>query len=238
MAVLKDNYQGSPPPSADVVCDAIADWAGQTFTASSTYTVTTLKLFLKKDSGGNCGTITASIKAVNVGTGKPEGGDLASGTYAGASLSTNYGWITFDLGAGVELTEGTDYAVVVRADAAGVSPNRLLVAIDSAPVYEGERFFSTNSGGAWNGPFTSDLFFEAYAEGVYADMAGTGGGIGGGSAALGKTNMADMIATGGGTGGGSAALLVSGFPASKAGTSFIYKRLVVAGNDKIYYEDI
>ena len=238
MAVLKDYYQGSPPPVADVVCDAIADWAGQTFTAGSTYTITTLKLFLKKDSGGNCGTITASIKDVNVGTGKPEGGDLASGTYAGASLSTNYGWITFDLGAGVELTEGTDYAVVVRADAAGASPNRLLVAIDSFPVYEGERFFSTNSGGAWNGPFTSDLFFETYAEGVYADMAGTGGGIGGGSAALTVTTMTDLAGTGGGVGGGSAALFISGMPSDGAGMSRTYKRLVVAVNDTIYIEDI
>ncbi len=71
----------------------------------------------------------------------------------------------------------------------------------------------------------------------YADLAGTGGGIGGGSGILAVEAYIALAGTGGGTGDGSAALLVSGFPSGTSGAS-VYKRLVVAGNDKIYYEDI
>lgn len=73
---------------------------------------------------------------------------------------------------------------------------------------------------------------------VYADLVGTGGGIGDGSGILTKTLMANLVGTGGGVGGGSAALLVSGFPSEGAGVSRAYKRIVAAGNDRIYYEDI
>jgi len=73
---------------------------------------------------------------------------------------------------------------------------------------------------------------------VYADLAGAGGGTGGGSGVLLTSDLVDLAGAGGGTGSGSAALTVSGFPSEGEGVSRTYKRVIAAGNDQIYYEDI
>ena len=231
---LEDYYQGSPPPSADVIIDSTNDWAAQTFTAGSSYTIETLKLYLHKDSGGDCGTITVSIKAVD-GVGKPTGADLAFGTFAGASLTTSYAWITFDLGAGTALTNGTEYAIVVKASAAGSSPNRLSIGIDDDPVYGGNRFFSTNGESSWNGPFTQDLYFEAYSAGESVSLSGTISITLASSAnlSLGVVNVSGTIAI---VLLSNANLLFSKLIRPSA--SLTIKRVVAAGNNQIWYEDI
>ena len=241
MAVLKENYQGVAPFGA-LKLDNANDWAGQSFTTTAGYSLERIDIHCAKGPGHDVGVIDVELY-IDAGDGHPDMviGVLESGTILNAAVpeTGSADWVACTLDAPYELAATTKYCIVVHGVSLS-SSKKLYWSYDGdgSGYADGDVEWSTNGGSSWATTTTSDMLFKCYTSVTYADMAGTGGGIGGGSAALGKTNMADMIATGGGTGGGSAALLVSGFPASKAGTSFIYKRLVVAGNDKIYYEDI
>ena len=59
--VLRDNYNPTEEGSSAQV--AGASWIAQTFTVTSSYTITAVNLNLWKDSGQNPGTITVSIRA-------------------------------------------------------------------------------------------------------------------------------------------------------------------------------
>jgi len=141
-----------------------ATWQAQTFTASSSYTITSVKLLLYRY--GNPGTITVSIRATT--SGAPSGADLCSGTTDGNTLPTGspYEWREITFGAGTPLTSGTKYAIVARA-AGTTSDNSGKWRVDTTdPTYtNGSDWYSTNSGGNWTEISTADHLFETYSSG-------------------------------------------------------------------------
>lgn len=190
-------------------------WGCQTFTAGSAYDISSVKLLVFRT--GNPGTVDVELLATD-GDGKPTGAALASGSFAGSTLTTDTAgeWKEITFGSAYSLTSGNVYAIVVSAPS-GAGGNWLGWRTDgSAPVYsDGEKGTSTNSGSSWSmsGSFTA--LFETWGEvpAVYAECAGT------------------CAATGAASGG-------LGFTATFITNTNIYRRLVAAGNNQIWYEDI
>lgn len=130
----------------------------QTFTATSSYTITSVKLLIYRGSAGTSGNAIVAIKATSAG--KPTGADLCSGSVAISALttSTSGAWVEFTLGAGTALTSGTKYAIVTYNDSTGYHYPR----IDTASGYStGNAGYSTDSGTNWT-ETTTDILFETY----------------------------------------------------------------------------
>ena len=81
---LKDYYNTGDDGTPTLIGGVY--WESQTFTASSTYDIGSVKLKLYRI--GTPGTLTVSIRATD-GNGQPTGADLASGTTDGNTLTTN-----------------------------------------------------------------------------------------------------------------------------------------------------
>jgi len=101
--------------------------------------------------------------------GDPTGEDLCSGTTNGNTLPESQPppplpeEREITLGAGVELTEGVKYAIVIRAPDASVWTDEAIWALKSVGGYAvGNRHYSSDSGLTW-GTSTSDLWFKTYA---------------------------------------------------------------------------
>lgn len=135
-------------------------WEGQTFTASNTYTITSVKLKQYKAGNGG-GTFTASIRATSAGL--PTGADLCSGTLSAATWTSTTGgdWQEITLGAGALITSGVQYAICVRMSAPD-GTNYMNWRLDgSSPTYSGgQRVYSSNSGSTWGSTSTQDCMFE------------------------------------------------------------------------------
>lgn len=238
MAYTRQDYFTND--NSSILYNGANRWNAQTFTTTSTYTISRVRLKLYKT--GSPGNITVHIQGVD-GSDEPDNSDKASGSASTGSLTTDSGgeWIEILLDVPVELTNGIRYAIVLKAPGSDADNQIGWRRQASNNLYANGRIFWTpDAGSDWYTTTNYDHVFETYsgAGTIYADLAGTGGGTGGGSAILGKTTMANLVGTGGGIGGGSAALIVSGFPSEGAGVSRTYKRVVAAGNDQIFYEDI
>ena len=137
-------------------------YQAQTFTASASYTIESVKLKLFKT--GSPGTFTVEIQGVD-GSGDPDGSAITSGTYDGDTLttSTSGAWYQITFGAGTALTSGTEYAIVVYCSTADAS-NYITMRLDSSsPTYsDGYRVTSTDGGSSWSQDTTRDYVFETY----------------------------------------------------------------------------
>jgi len=106
-------------------------------------------------------------------TAEPTGADLCSGTTPGDTLPNwNAGAeereITF--GAGVELTSGVVYAIVVRApDAPPLDADVLIYMSNANPYANGNESASPDSGSSWTGNETYDWWFKTKAGAVEKD---------------------------------------------------------------------
>ena len=140
-------------------------WAAQSFTASSSYSIGSIKALIFRT--GSPGTITASIRATD-GSGFPTGSDINSvtGTTNGNTLPTDspYEWREITLSSPVSVTSGTKYAIVLRAADGSVS-NYFSWRLNISDEYAGGTWsLSLNSGSTWGnfGDDTSDFLFEVY----------------------------------------------------------------------------
>lgn len=160
-----------------------ADWVAMNFTASESYTITSVKLNLFKT--GTPGTLTVSIR--NTTADVPSGGDLASGTFNANDLLASPGqYEEITLGAGYSLVSGTKYAIVCRCVAASVYWGRGLT------YPGGGRCTSANAGVNWGAESVVKMNFETW-----------------------------------------------GTPSSSIPSDqVVVRRLVAAGNNKFYYEDL
>lgn len=140
------------------------DGDAQTFTPSSSHTITSVKLLLYK-LVGSPGTITVGIKATDE-SGHPTGDDLCSGTTEGNTLTedTDGEWREITLGDGTDLDADKKYAIVVVQAGVGY-PNFARWRMDgSSPTYtKGNR--EEYGAGAW-ARRTDDCMFEEWGEGV------------------------------------------------------------------------
>ena len=192
----------------------LTTWRAQSFKASSGYSAESVKLLLLKSASGALGTVTVSLRAVD-GSSFPTGGDLAVGTTDGNTLTTDFAgeWREITFGTPYELTAEVTYAIVVRALAAAFFGTWRAEVPGTFADGVGSR--STNSGSTWTIPVSTDNMFEVYgtASSTYVDFAATLAVTGGLSANLyyGSVNVKGYTST---------------------------KRIVVAGYNSIYYEDV
>ena len=138
-------------------------WA-QTFTPSTSHTITSVKLKLLKRNVP--GTITVGIR--DTSGGKPTGGNLTSGTLDATTLDTTPGSfkeITF--GTGTDLTSGIKYAIVLSCTGNNPgTPDDIAWRVKSAGSYAGgDKRFSSNSGVTWGDAVGSeDFMFEEWGD--------------------------------------------------------------------------
>lgn len=171
MAILKDSYSETNEDTFHGLVDnhpsATGNSAGgQALTAGATFTLTSLKFYLKK-TGSPTGTAYARLYASTgtVGTNaKPTGGVLASSAgFDVSTLTTNYALTTFDFsGDPYELQNGTDYCIAFEAQASGTcdGSNFAGMGLDgSSPSHGGSCFYYNNG---WQDLAANDTCFYMY----------------------------------------------------------------------------
>lgn len=134
-----------------------AAWMAMVFTASETYTLSGLKLPLKRT--GTIGEVSVSIQAISGGD--PDGTDLSLNKFPGSQLPTTAVQKFISMPA-VALTNTVQYAIVLRV-ADGDGSNHLDWDSDgSSPTYAGgQREISANSGNTWT-TNPDDFIFETW----------------------------------------------------------------------------
>jgi hypothetical protein len=123
-------------------------WKGQTFVASGSGSVTLARVELAGFNNG--GTTTLHIRATDAG-GKPTGGDLPNGA---SSIS---GGNVFDFSAGVVLTGGARYALVLENSSGGY----VWQYSGCRDCYSAGVPFTGASGGSWSADIV-DFYFTTY----------------------------------------------------------------------------
>ncbi len=129
----------------------------QSFTVSTTLSITGLKLYVKKvGSPAN-----ATIRITTDNAGKPSSTVLASGTLSSSLVTTSYNWMDIILTANMTLTAGTTYWVVV--DANSNASAYYMVGANSAYV-NGQAKVGRYGNNSWNvtTPAGLDSYFQVY----------------------------------------------------------------------------
>ncbi len=139
-------------------------WVGQTFTAGVSGLLTAADVFLFCfECSGTTPDLTVSIRATSGDL--PTGPDLATGTIAGFSTAAGgYFGATFDTP--LDVTSGTQYAIVVRAISDPSEGTYAYVISDGSPYSDGRWVASFDSGSSWNGE-SNDLGFHVYVSGGF-----------------------------------------------------------------------
>ena len=148
-------------------------WEGQTFTAESNHSVFAVNLKLRRV--GSPGEVTVSIR--DTSSGLPTGGDLASGTIDGNTVTTGATgeWYPIDLSPTINVTSGTLYAIVVKCPTAYEYNFAYPRADLDSPTYaDGNRVWSDNSGSSWTPDTNTDFMFEVYGETLFSVTGTTG----------------------------------------------------------------
>ncbi len=164
-AEKKESHEGSRLADASI---GLNNWWTQTFDASQSYKIDSVKLLLYRV--GNPHEVTIGIRLTD-GEGKPTGGDLTSGTTNGNTLTTsNTGeWREIEL-TPYQLDEGVRYAIVARAPGAATTNSLRWIMTRDLPRYQyGQMYYSGDSGGTW-GFQNYDANFEVWSaeqEGEY-----------------------------------------------------------------------
>lgn len=187
-SVLKDYYNTGSTTGA---YSKSTTWLAQTFTAGSTYSITSVKLLLYRSAAQAPGTVTVSIRAVGTSPYPPITPDLTSGTTDGNTLTANTAgeWREITFSTPITLVSGTRYAIVLRC--AGTQSNPLYWRVHTiSSVYpNGDYCTNTYSGinGLW-GVFSGyDCMFETWGTtisvvsliGAIDIISGTGGELNG-----------------------------------------------------------
>lgn len=164
-------------------------WKSQSFTASATYSISSVKLKLFRQNSP--GTVTVSIRGTD-GAGKPTGADIdgVTGTTYGNTLTTDTAgeWREITFSSPILLTSGEQYAIVVRA-LAGDLTNRAGWRMDTTlPSYAGENgASSSNSGSTWTLYADYDMMFETWGDSTEKELVGSLAGASGLSGSLIRT---------------------------------------------------
>ncbi len=145
-----------------------AGWWGQTFTPSVDYTLSSIKLKLKR-TGNPVVPMTISIRATTEFL--PTGNDLAVGTLQTEDVTTdaNGDWYEFDFRHGAVLTAGQRYAIVFRVPNGNLL-NSVNLFIEYNGLYlDGTSCSSGDSGSSWI--FKNyDISFKTYSHGMLKDI--------------------------------------------------------------------
>jgi hypothetical protein len=203
--------------------------AAQTFTASASYELSSIKLKL-----GNFGTTpgTIHIDLYAVSGGIPTGSSLSSGTVNGDTLEMMGGWVDIPMTA-FSVVATTVYAIVASApDSAG---SFALWAHQSSGAYaNGERLMWQTGG--WSSMTGEDHVFEVYgsAGAVSVEISGTIGIV------IGLTGSATRIRIVELAGVSEIVFAIAGraHKPFKTDVTAPIRYIVAAGNNQIWYEGI
>ncbi|MFC1910427.1 Ig-like domain repeat protein [Chloroflexota bacterium] len=141
-------------------------WLGQTFTAISNHSVTSVKfniLFVN----GTPGDIYVYLMAIDGGI--PTGGYLATAVRSSYSA----GWQEWTFSTPFVVTDQVEYALVISAPDSDDS-NNINVWMENSPgTYgDGHSILSMNGGASWSSSTTGDMDFEVYGELILATYGG------------------------------------------------------------------
>lgn len=128
--------------------------AGQTFTASTTYTITHVKAILYL----NTGDADVYVGLMNTEDGLPAGGILAEDYIAGALIADVPTWYQFDFT--YTVTEGVQYAIVFKLDG-GIGKECRIRYDGTDPTYDGGTFVEVGFDD-WYIDGTKDFMFEVW----------------------------------------------------------------------------
>lgn len=230
---LQESYNTGD--SNDVSCYSGTNIFGQTWLTTSAYTIGSVKLKLQRAGLGN--NITVEIWATTAG--KPSGVALASGTFDTSIVTTTPGgdWYEISL-TPYALSDATVYAIVMSSSDGNVS-NHVLWRYQTIGAYaDGVFWKSADSGVSWSevNVNSGDAMFETYDYAVtYVDIAGA---LPGSSALVGDFStlgFVDIVGALAGT--GTLAALIT--PLTLVlNTQSGKTRLVAAGDNQIWYEDV
>jgi hypothetical protein len=160
---LKENYGAGADNNGG--CYG-ATWLTMVFTAAASYSLDSVTVTIGKVAYTNPGTVTLSIRATSGSL--PTGADLATSTIDGNTLANcwtynNCADVNFPLETPVAITNGTEYAIVLKAPSAS-SGNAVWWEIDTSNGYAtGQAGYSSNSGTSWTANATYDYYFKCYA---------------------------------------------------------------------------
>jgi hypothetical protein len=138
------------------------NWFGQTFTAGITGQLTAVDVDMACNlCSGVTPNVTISIQATSGNL--PVGPDLATASIPFSSATAGY--LNAAFVAPLNVTAGTQYAIVVRAaanPASGTYTYFVSGGTANNPYLAGRRVISVNSGGTWTAPNLRDIGFRTY----------------------------------------------------------------------------
>ncbi len=144
------------------------NWTGQTFIPAVTGSLVKadIQLFCS-GCGGSPPNLTLSVR--NTSAGLPTGADLASVTVPGSTFAsgatTTY---TATFSSPVNLTSGTQYALILRPVSAPAGSGYFWIRSSPSTYANGSRVLSADSGGTWSADTTRDYNFKTYMQTGYA----------------------------------------------------------------------
>lgn len=203
-------------------------WYAMTWTTTSAYNITSVKLKLFRG-GTPPANVIVSIRATD-GT-EPTGGDLTSGSIAGAGLLTTPGQFEEITLTPYALSDATKYAIIVRSDTVSVSWR-----IDnSSPSYGGGNGLSSaDSGGGWT-TRTYDMMFEIYSGSTPIELSGTiaaSSGVSGNMVVASAIELSGTVAAVSAISGNLGSVLIN------VRDVITRKRVAAVGSNQFWYEDI
>jgi hypothetical protein len=136
-------------------------WQAQTFTPAISYTITSVKLKLKKPGVDPPGNFDVVIRATIDGL--PSGGDLASGSMLAADIDSSATWYEITLGTGASLDAENIYAIICSVPGATESGIYWRINYKNAvdQYIGGKHKTSVDSGVNWGdgyGDYTDAMF--------------------------------------------------------------------------------
>jgi hypothetical protein len=211
----------------DAWLNCSAYWRAQTFTASQSYDIQSVKLWMYRS--GSPGTITVSIRATTAGA--PSGADLASVEFNTTTdvATTPGGWVEITFDSSYSLTSGSVYAIVVEK----AGSTLYWRSDDTSPAYGGGDEWYSDNGSAWYEHSGRDMMFETYEVPAEVDLTGTITGSGTVTGTLATTEELTGTISGSGTIIGTLTTF-GGLPNNR----YAIQRLILFGSNGLYYEDI
>jgi hypothetical protein len=159
-AVGNNIFQGSSEGAVDYVTFGSSVWCGQSFTANSSYVLTSVGLRLLHFSGV-ASEIIVGLRGTD-GAGLPAGSDLVNGSLAGSGLGLDLtgSWFNVSLG-NFSVVSGVKYALVARTVGVLDVDGWL---VGSQSFLGGNCLGSVDNGTTWSNDAGRDCLFMIYGE--------------------------------------------------------------------------
>ena len=136
---------------------SVDHFRGETFTASQTYKLTSVKVFITRS--GDPQVLTLSIQETSGGL--PTGVELCSGTTA---VPDSYSWVEITCGSGADLTKDQKYALILKYPL-GSGTDKITWAYQNANSYpSGDMLDTYDAGSNWTAYGGADFTFETWGD--------------------------------------------------------------------------